>query len=63
MSNKSVSIKEAADKLVKNIRRKTARKYSAEEKNMDMTQCPTTGAAVFISKAVMNSSTKKARRP
>lgn len=32
MSNKSVSSKEAADKLVKNIRRKTARKYSAEEK-------------------------------
>jgi transposase len=32
MSNKSVSSKEAADKLVKNIRRKTARRYSAEEK-------------------------------
>src|SRR6056300_1148262 len=32
MSNKSVSSKEAADKLVKNIRRKTTRKYSAEEK-------------------------------
>jgi len=32
MSNKSVSSKEAADKLVKNIRRNTARKYSAEEK-------------------------------
>ena len=32
MSNKSVSSKEAADMLVKNIRRKTARKYSAEEK-------------------------------
>ena len=32
MSNKSVSSKEASDKLVKNIRRKTARKYSAEEK-------------------------------
>ena len=32
MSNKSVSSKEAADKLVKNIRGKTARKYSAEEK-------------------------------
>ena len=33
------------------------------EKNMDMTQGPTTWAAVFISKAVMNSSTEKARRP
>ena len=32
MSNESVSSKEAADKLLKNIRRKTARKYSAEEK-------------------------------
>ena len=33
MSNKkSFSSKEVADKLVKNIRRKTARKYSAEEK-------------------------------
>jgi|OM-RGC.v1.031843813 hypothetical protein len=32
MNNKSVGSKEAADKLVKNIRRKTARKYSAEEK-------------------------------
>ena len=32
MSNKSVSSKEAADNLVENIRRKTARKYSAEEK-------------------------------
>jgi hypothetical protein len=31
MNNKSVGSKEAADKLVKNIRRKTARKYSAEE--------------------------------
>jgi Transposase. len=32
MNNKSVGSKEAADKLVQNIRRKTARKYSAEEK-------------------------------
>ena len=32
MSNKSVGSKEAKDKLVKNIRRKTARTYSAEEK-------------------------------
>ena len=32
MNKKSVGSKEAADKLVKNIRRKTARCYSAEEK-------------------------------
>lgn len=32
MRQKSVSSKDAAEKLVKNIRRKTARKYSAEEK-------------------------------
>jgi len=32
MNKKFVGSKEAADKLVKNIRRKTARKYSAEEK-------------------------------
>ena len=32
MRQKSVGSKEAADKLVKNIRHKTARKYSAEEK-------------------------------
>ena len=32
MNKKSVSSKDAADKLVKNIRRKTARRYSAEEK-------------------------------
>jgi len=32
MSNKSVGSKEAAEKLVKNIRRRTSRKYSAEEK-------------------------------
>ena len=33
MNKKSVGSKEAADKLVKNIRRKTARRYSAEEKS------------------------------
>ena len=32
MNKKSVSSKDSADKLVKNIRRKTARRYSAEEK-------------------------------
>lgn len=32
MKQKSVGSKEAANKLVKNIYRKTARKYSAEEK-------------------------------
>ena len=32
MRQQSVGSKEAADKLVKNIRRKTARRYSAEEK-------------------------------
>ena len=32
MNKKSSRSKEAADKLVKNIRRKTARRYSAEEK-------------------------------
>ena len=32
MNNKSVGSKDAADKLVKNIRRKTVRRYSAEEK-------------------------------
>ena len=32
MNKKSVGIKDAADKLVKNIRRRTSRKYSAEEK-------------------------------
>ena len=32
MNKKSVGSKDAADKLVKNIRRKTARRYSAEEK-------------------------------
>ena len=32
MNKKTVGSKDAADKLVKNIRRKTSRKYSAEEK-------------------------------
>jgi len=32
MNQKSVGSKDAADKLVKNIRRRTSRKYSAEEK-------------------------------
>jgi len=32
MNKKSVGSKDAAEKLVKNIRRRTARKYSAEEK-------------------------------
>jgi transposase len=32
MNKKSVGSKDAADKLVKNIRRRTSRKYSAEEK-------------------------------
>ena len=32
MNKKTVGSKEAADKLVKNIRRRTSRKYSAEEK-------------------------------
>lgn len=32
MRQKSVGSKDAADKLVKNIRRKTARRYSAEQK-------------------------------
>jgi len=32
MNKKSVGSKDAADKLMKNIRRKTARRYSAEEK-------------------------------
>ena len=32
MNKKSVGSKDAADKLVKNIRHKTARRYSAEEK-------------------------------
>ena len=32
MNKKSVGSKDAADKLVKNIRRKTDRRYSAEEK-------------------------------
>ena len=32
MNKKSVGSKDAANKLVKNIRRKTARRYSAEEK-------------------------------
>ncbi len=32
MNKKTVGSKNAADKLVKNIRRKTARRYSAEEK-------------------------------
>ena len=33
MNKKSVGSKDAADKLVKNIRRRTSRKYSAEEKS------------------------------
>ena len=33
MRQKTVGSKDAADKLVKNIRRGTSRKYSAEEKN------------------------------
>jgi hypothetical protein len=37
MNKKSVGSKDAADKLVKNIRRKTARRYSAEEKIKKMT--------------------------
>ena len=32
MNKKSVGSKDAADKLVRNIRRRTSRKYSAEEK-------------------------------
>ena len=32
MNKKSVNSKDAAEKLVKNIRRKTARKYSSDEK-------------------------------
>ena len=32
MNKKSVCGKDAAEKLVKNIRRKTARKYSSDEK-------------------------------
>ena len=32
MNKKSVGSKDAADKLLKNIRRRTSRKYSAEEK-------------------------------
>ena len=32
MNKKTVGSKDAADKLVKNIRRSTSRKYSAEEK-------------------------------
>lgn len=32
MRQKSVGSKDAADKLVKNIRRKTVQRYSAEEK-------------------------------
>ena len=32
MNKKSVGNKDAADKLVKNIRRRTSRNYSAEEK-------------------------------
>ena len=32
MNKKSVDSKDAAEKLVKNIRRKTARKYSSDEK-------------------------------
>ena len=32
MNKKSVGSKDAAEKLVKNIRRKTARKYSSDEK-------------------------------
>jgi transposase len=32
MNKKTVGSKDAADKLVKNIRRKTARRYSAEAK-------------------------------
>jgi transposase len=32
MRQKSIGSKDAADKLVKNIRRKTARRYSSEEK-------------------------------
>ena len=32
MNKKSVGSKDAADKLVRNIRRKTARRYSTEEK-------------------------------
>ena len=32
MNKKFIGSKDAADKLVKNIRRKTARRYSAEEK-------------------------------
>ena len=32
MNKKSVGSKDAADKLVKNIRRRTSRKYTAEEK-------------------------------
>ena len=32
MNKKSVGSKEATEKLVKNIRRRTSRKYSAEEK-------------------------------
>ena len=32
MNKKSVGRKDAAEKLVKNIRRRTSRKYSAEEK-------------------------------
>ena len=33
MNKKTVGSKDATDKLVKNIRRKTARLYSAEEKS------------------------------
>ena len=33
MNKKTIGSKDAADKLVKNIRHRTSRKYSAEEKN------------------------------
>ena len=39
MRQKSVGSKEATDKLVKNIRRKTVRKYSAEEKIRIVLEC------------------------
>jgi len=49
MSNKSVSSKEAADELVKNIRRKTARKYSVRNKGRSSVFVDMCAAACLIS--------------
>ena len=51
MRQRSVGSKEAVDKLVKNIRRKTARRYSAEVDVSRFSAAPVSLYAAFASKA------------